>query len=576
MNQLRQPIVTVCGHVDHGKTSLLDRFRGTSLQGDEAGGITQRISFTKYPFEQIIKSCPLIKERGVNLEIPGFLFIDTPGHAAFTNLRKRGGSLADLAIVVISIKEGIKPQTAEVFNILRENKTPFIIALNKVDTLSGWRNSNEGMQASLERQPMHVRQEFDEAFLTFQGALQEHGFESSLFYEMSDFQKQVAVVPCSAKTGEGINELLFMLCGLCQRFLKERLALTDVAKGVLLEMKKDKSLEYAEAILYDGKLNIGDEIVVANMGEPVVTKVRSLSEIQPLSTKYSAVDGVGAATGVRMHLTNKEGLISGMPFQLVSDDLEKVKQQFKKDISSALQTDKQGVIIKADSLGSLEALITLLKQERIQILKAGVGPIGKTDVLSAKANLDINQLDAIVLGFNTELDDDVEVPKGVKVLTNSVIYKLIEDVSLWRKEREAEIVREKMLGLATICKMEILHKYVFRNSNPAIFGVKILGGKARINLPIIDDLGEQVSRVKSLQADKSTVDEASEGQELAIAFPGIAFDRRLKENTCLYSDISESQFKEFKKNKDLLTGHELQILQEIMVIKQKTKSDWGV
>ena len=143
---IRQPIVTVCGHVDHGKTNILDYFRGSSLQEMEAGGITQKISFTLYPSSQIKKACSLIEKNKINLEIPGFLFIDTPGHAAFTNLRKRGGSLADLAILVIDINEGIKPQTAEVIQILKANKTPFLIALNKIDNISSWRtNKNPGI-----------------------------------------------------------------------------------------------------------------------------------------------------------------------------------------------------------------------------------------------------------------------------------------------------------------------------------------------------------------------------------------------------------------------------------------------
>ncbi|HVY01986.1 MAG TPA: translation initiation factor IF-2 [Candidatus Nanoarchaeia archaeon] len=576
MAQLRQPIVTVCGHVDHGKTSLLDCFRGTSLQGDEAGGITQKISFTKYPLDQVHSVCPLIEKSGVKLEIPGFLFIDTPGHAAFTNLRKRGGSLADLAIVVISIKEGIKPQTAEVFQILRANKTPFVIALNKIDSLSGWRPGENGLKESIERQPMHVRSEFEEALLTFQGSLKDHGFDSALYHEITDFTKQIAIVPCSAKSREGIPELLFVLCGLCQRFLKERLVLSEEAKGVVLEVKKERGISYAEAILYDGHLEPGDEIVIASFGEPIQSKVRAISEILPLSTKYTSVETAMASTGVKIQLTNKEGLVSGMPFQEVSSNIDSVVKQFKKDMSQVISLDKQGVIIKADSLGSLEALITLLKQEKIQILKAGVGPIGKQDVLSAKANLSISPLDAVVVAFNVEMDEDVEIPKDVKVLKNPVIYKLIEDLGEWRRNREAEILRERMLGLATICKLEVMPQYVFRNSNPAIFGVKVLAGKAKVGLPFIQANGEQVSRVKSLQADKSAVEEATEGMEIAIAFPGITFDRQLKETKILYSDISESQFKTFKKNKELLTSSELQVLQEVMQIKQKSNPNWGM
>jgi translation initiation factor 5B len=571
---IRQPIVTVCGHVDHGKTSILDCFRGTKLQADEAGGITQKISFTKYPFDKIIETCPLIKEKGIKLEIPGFLFIDTPGHAAFTNLRKRGGSLADLAIVVVSIKDGIKPQTAEVLQILKNNKTPFLIALNKVDTISGWRHE-EDVKKAIENQPTNVKEEFDTCLLTFQGILKEHGFDSALFYEIDDFTKQVAIVPCSARTGDGISELLFVLCGLCQRFLKERLKVKKEAKGVILEVKKERGMEFVEAILYDGYLNENDEILVASFGEPVETKVRALEEILPLSVKYAAVSKASAATGVRMQLTNKEGILSGMQFQEAGKNSTKIREQFRKDVSSVMHLDKQGIIIKADSLGSLEALITLLKQNNIQILKAGIGPIGKQDVLSAKANLEINKLDALVLGFNVNLDDDVSIPAHVKVLKNDVVYRLIEDLTKWRTDRQTELDRERMMELATVCKIEILHEHVFRNSNPAIFGVRVLAGKARVGLPLIDENGEDVARIKSLQADKSSVEQAEEGRELAMALPGLAFDRHLKTKKFLYADVSEKQFKAFKQHKDLLTQKELQALNEIMQIKQRAKSDWG-
>jgi len=571
--KIRQPIVTVVGHVDHGKTSILDCFRSSSLQEQEAGGITQKISFTKYPLSQIKKVCPLIDKQGIKLEIPGFLFIDTPGHAAFTNLRKRGGSLADLAILVVSIKEGIKPQTAEVLQILRANKTPFLIALNKIDTISGW-SKHENLKESIESQAINVSQEFEEALLTFQGSLNEHGFDSDLYYNVSDFTKKVALVPCSAKTKEGIPELLLVLAGLSQKFLKEKLKTGEDAKGVILEIKKVKTMESIEAILYDGQLQEGDEIAIASFGEPIVSKVRALEEIQPLSAKYKSVKSAVAATGVRVFLTEKEQVLPGMLFQKVAGNIDKIKSEFKKEISQVTKLDKQGIIIKADSLGSLEALLFLLKQENIQVLKAGIGPIGKSDIISAKANLDINPLDAIVLGFNTELESDVEIG-NVKILTNDVIYKLIEDLQEWRKNKQADIEREKMLGLATICKLEILGKYVFRNSNPAIFGVRVAAGKVKVGIPIIDDKGESVARVKSLQHEKETVIEAKEGQELAIALPGIAFDRRLKDVKYLYADISESQFKQFKKNKELLSAGELKVLQEIVDIKKRT-AKWEV
>lgn len=557
-------------------TSILDKFRGTDVQAGEAGGITQKISFTKYPVSQICKTCSLIEESGVKLEIPGFLFIDTPGHSAFTNLRKRGGSLADLAVLVVSIKEGIKPQTAEVLQILKANKTPFVIALNKIDTISGWQKYNS-VKESIENQAIHVRQEFDQALLQFQASLQEHGFESELFYEVSDFTKKIALVPCSAKTGEGISELLFVLCGLCQKFLKSRLKMNKEAKGVILELKKNKAQEWHEAILYDGTLDVGDEIVIASFNEPIIAKVRTIAEIVPLSHRFNPVNSVSAATGVKMQFSSSENVLPGMPFQEVKseNELEQVKKEFKKEISRALELDAQGIIIKADSLGSLEALIVLLKQEKIQILKAGIGPIGKADLSAAKANLETAPLNAIVLGFNVSLDSDIEAISGVKILTNEVVYKLIEDISAWRKERQDSILKEKLMGLATICKLEILPQYVFRNSAPAVFGIRVSAGKIKTGIPLIDENGEEVAHVKSLQQEKATIDSALESQELAIALSGIAFDRRLKDIKYLYADISEKQFKEFKKNKDILSANELKVLQEIADIKRKKNEEWG-
>ena len=572
--KIRQPIVTVAGHVDHGKTSILDCFRGSCVQKGEAGGITQKISFTKFPLSQIKKSCPLIEKSGVGLEIPGFLFIDTPGHAAFTNLRKRGGSLADLAILVVSAKEGIKPQTAEVLKILRENKTPFLVAFNKIDTISGW-HKYSGLKESIESQAINVKQEFEESLLIFQGALAEYGFESDLYYEIKDFTKKIAIVPCSARTKEGIPELLMVLCGLSQKFLKERLKVSEIAKGVILEVKKEKGLEFIEAILYDGVLKEGDEIVIASLTKQViVSKIRALEEILPLCSKYKNIKEVSAATGVRLHLTAKEGIVSGMPFQKLENNLAEISQEFEKEIEGTINLDRKGIIVKADSLGSLEALLTLLKQGNVDVVKAGIGEIGKSDVVNAKTNLDINSLDAVILGFNVGVEENLEVGK-VKVFTGDVVYKLIEDLQEWRKTKQAEIEREKLMGLASVFKLEILPRYVFRNSNPAIFGVRVLGGKLDKGSFLIDENDEKVARVKEIQHEKENIDFANEGQEIAVSLPGVNFERRLGDKRFLYSDLGAKEFKKFKENKDLLSNSEKKVLQEIAEIKRKKNENWG-
>lgn len=586
-NKIRQPIVTVCGHVDHGKTSLLDSLRGSSVTETEAGGITQKISFTSYPLNQLRKTCPIIENSGLKLSIPGFLFIDTPGHAAFTNLRKRGGSLADLAILIIDINEGIKPQTSEVIQILKINKTPFVVALNKLDKISGWRyneSENSNLRKNIESQNQNTKQAFDEKLYRIIGSLNSYGFESDIFYNINDFTKKIALVPCSAKTKEGLSELMMILCGLSQKYLTQRLSLGEEAKGVILEIKKQKAINYIESILYDGTLSKNDEIAIANLnGELNKSKIRVLEEIEPLSVKFSPKEKIRAATGFRMQLTEKIEIIPGMPFIIYKNNEEEIKKQFKKEISEGINSllSSQGIIAKADSLGSLEALLAMLKQENIQIVKAGIGSINKNDIASAKANLKINELNAVIVGFNVSIDEDAkellaENKDSIKKITEEIIYKLIENLLEFRKTKRAEIEKRRLMDLATLCKIKIFSQYVFRNSNPAIFGVKIEVGKLKSGTELIDNKGEKIGRVKAIQSENKSVEEAQEGMEIAVSLPGVNFERELKEKEFLYSNISNSQFKTFKKNKDLLTGKETSLLQEIAEIKRQEKSDWGM
>lgn len=579
--KIRQPIVTVCGHVDHGKTSILDAFRGTSIQETEKGGITQKISFTSYPAEQLKKTCPLIEKSGIKLEIPGFLFIDTPGHAAFTNLRKRGGSLADLAVLVIDINEGIKPQTAEVIQILKHNKTPFLIALNKIDNISGWRTDlNLGLKKNIDSQARNIKDTFNERYMTIIGSLNSYGFNSDLYWDITDFTKKIALVPCSAKTQQGIPELIMMLCGLSQKYLKDSLKLKEDARGVVLEIKKEKFGNYAEAILYDGQLKKSDQIALANLGgEPIITKIRVLEEIEPLSVKFKPKEIIHASTGLRIQLIEKKEIFPGMPFEIYKNNLSELKEKFKKEIRENIKTNKNGIIAKADSLGSLEALLFLLAQANIPVLKAGIGNITKTDIISAKANMEINELDAIILGFNIYIEEEAGLllkEEKIKVLTNEVIYKLIEDAVEFRKQKAKEIEKTRLMALASLFKIKILHQFVFRNLNPAIFGIRVEAGKIKKDLMLIDEKGEKIGRIKNLQSEKKTVEDAGEGMEIAVSVSGANFERALKDKNFLYSDISEQHFRNFKKNKDLLSPNEMRTLQEIAEIKRKKKADWGM
>jgi len=577
--KIRQPIVTVCGHVDHGKTSILDKLRQSCVQKGESGGITQKISFTSCPIDYLKKTCPLIDKKGIKTNIPGFLFIDTPGHAAFTNLRKRGGSLADLAVLVIDINEGIKPQTSEVIQILKQNKIPFTIALNKIDNISGWKTNKEAeLKESINSQSQRTRQDFEEKYLTLIGSLNNYGFDADLFYKISDFTKKIALVPCSAKTGQGLSELFMVLCGLSQKYLENKLVLGKEAKGIILEIKKEKNNYYLESILYDGELSKQNSIAVANLeGKPLITKIRVLEEIQPVSNKFKPKEKIVAATGLRMQIAEKANILPGMPFTIYKNNEEEIEKKFKQQLTESIKTEKQGIVVKADSLGSLEALLTMLKQENIPVLKAGIGNINKNDVVSAKANFDINELDAVIAGFNVDINEEAREIKGsIKIITEDVIYKLIENLKEFRQEKRKEIEKNRLMKLSPLFKIKILHQYVFRNTNPAIFGIRVEIGKIIPRVALIDEKNEKIGDIKSIQSENKSVEEATEGQELAISVPGINFERRMKDVNFLYSDITESQFRNFKKNKDLLSSSETALLQEIAEIKRRQRIDWGI
>lgn len=578
MTKIRQPIITIAGHVDHGKTSILDKIRETSVQENEAGGITQKISFTTLPKENILKRAGQTLDKfKIPLEIPGLLFIDTPGHAAFTNLRKRGGSLADIAILVIDINDGIKPQTAEVMQILKANKTPFIIALNKIDNISGWQTSESlSFLEAIENQAINVKQNFDEKFYTIVGAIHSHGVNTEIYSKITDFTQNVAIIPCSAKTGEGITEILAILTALSQKFLKNRIEIKKLGKGVVIETKKDKAMNYLECILYDGKLTNKDEIAIASFNNPIITKIRNIQEVQPLNKGFKTESKVEAATGIRLQTISKKEILPGMPFQVITEKntLKKITEEFREEISEEIQTSEFGIVAKADSLGSLEALMVLLKQKQIPVIKANIGPISKKDVYLANA---LPEEDKIILGFNVELAEETKVDelKNIKILTNPVVYKLIEDLEEWKTQKLKDIERKKLDELPTISKITVLD-FVFRNSSPAVFGVEVNGGTLKKGERFINKDDIKIGQIKEIQEDRNTVQEAIKGKEVAISVPGLNFERQITMGESLYTNLSETQFRKFKKHKDLLSAEEKSVLQEIAQVKRRKNVTWGI
>jgi translation initiation factor 5B len=590
MKTLRAVICTVLGHVDHGKSSILDRIRGTTIVESEAGQITQAIGASIVPLSTINRICgSLLQALKIELTIPGLLFIDTPGHEAFTNLRKRGGNLADIAILVVDINEGFKPQTLEALEILKQYKTPFIVAANKIDLTPGWKVfPDQLLLKNIAEQDDEVVKLFERKFYNLVASLAEKNFNSERFDRVDDFTKQVAIVPCSAKKGTGIPELLMVIAGLAQRYLESSLKFNPhgQARGTILEIKQETGLGTTlDIILYDGTLKKNDNVVIGTLGEPIVTKVKALFEPMPLAemrdkkSKFEAVSSVTAATGVKIVVLEAKNAVAGMPLMSVTKDVDSIKDEIKKEVEDVLiETDGKGVVVKADALGSLEALIRLLKEHGVEIRRATIGNISRKDIAEAETNVDRNPLLAVVLGFNVELNPECKSileKKSVKVFTHKVIYSLIEDFEKWREEEKKRHEKEEIDKLVRPCKIQLMKGYVFRQSNPAIIGVDILAGVLKAGAPLMKD-GKQITVVKGIQQEKENITSASQGKQVAASLEHVTVGRQIHENDILYSSIPEEQFRQLKKLKSYLTYEEIEILKEIALIMRKENPMWGI
>ncbi len=578
---IRQPIIVVMGHVDHGKTSLLDRIRSSVVASREAGGITQHIGASEVPLGIIEKVAgPVLKQFGAKITIPGLLFIDTPGHEAFTNLRKRGGSVADLAILVVDISKNFEPQTYEALDILKEYKTPFVLAANKIDLTTGWRaQKTSSFVESLSKQERNVQDALEAKLYELVGKLSEAGFSSERFDRIKDFRKEVAILPVSAKTGEGIAELLVFTAGIAQKFLEARLNIEvkGPGKGSILEKKEEKGLgTTVDVILYNGTLNVNDTVAFATTTGIAKAKIRALlkpkalQEMRESSSKFYYVDSVAAASGVKI---SGVGFDDALPGSLIMSTEDKsYEKEIGAEIKDVFATEQSGIVLKADTIGSLEALSRLLANEGVKISKKGIGTVNKRDVLDAFSMRAIDPYNAVVLAFNVSAESDATQEAesaSVRIISQNIIYKIIDDYKEWldgQKKRERD---DAAKSLSFPCMVKVLPNTAFRISHPAIFGVDIVSGRLKSSVLLMNKQGDTVGRVRELQNNGMSVPEAKKGESVAISIDGITFGRQVKDNEVLYAHINDEEEQLLRsKFSYMLSDEEKELLNEISFIKR--------
>lgn len=576
---IRKPIITVLGHVDSGKTKLLDAIRGTTIAEKEAGGITQHIGATEVPIGVIMKtSGELIEKYKFMIGIPGLLFIDTPGHEAFTNLRKRGGSIADLAVLVIDINEGLQMQTHEAIDILRAYKTPFIIAANKIDRLRGW-HSNAGMVSrGIETQPQDALEALDTKIYELVGAMHTKGFSCERFDRVRDFTKEVPIIPVSAKTKEGIPELLMFLAGLSQKYLEARLKVAESgpAKGTVLELKEERGLgKTIDVILYDGKLKVGEEIVLGGQDGIITTRIRALltpkpmEEIRQPSEKFRNAEEVHAACGVKIAAPMLDKALAGSPLRAKSSEgIEEIRSEIAR---VTFDLNVLGPIVRADALGSLEAVVKLLSDRGLSVKKADIGEVGRKDVMEAETVMARDRYAGVIFAFNVHVDEAArkEAKKqGVKIFEEGVVYRLLEAYEAWVEEGKAREKEEKTAGIVMPAELRVMPNCIFRNTKPAIVGVKVVCGRLRPNTELMKD-GRVVGRVEQIQDNGKNLAEAKERDEVAVSIKGATVGRNLFENDELYSVIPRRQLERMGEFADMLSEGEMMLMEKIKTMEER-------
>ncbi len=585
--KLRQPIVVVLGHVDHGKTTLLDKIRGTTVAQKEPGQITQHVGASLVPANVIERIAePLKKLIPIKLKIPGLLFIDTPGHEAFSNLRRRGGSVADFAILVVDVIDGFQRQTYESIEILKARKVPFLIAANKIDRIPGWKpHPNQPFIYTIKEQEDYVKETLDELIYRMVGEMYKLGFRAERFDRIKDFTRTVAIVPISAKTGEGIPELLAVLAGLTQQYMAKKLMLAKgPAKGVVLEVKEEPGLGTTiDAVIYDGIIRKGDLIIVGGLEEPVVTRVRALLMPRPLQEirlhkgEFMHVDEVIAAAGVKIIAQGLEKVVAGAPLYVIPSEelIDEYAKKVKEEVEAAkIKTEIDGVIVKADTLGTLEAVVAMLRNKDIPVRLADVGAISKRDIIEAAVTLRSKKEYGVILGFNVKvLPEAAEEARkhGVKIFLNNVIYRLIEEYEEWLNKLREEERRRELESLVRPGKVRIIPGYVFRRSEPAIVGVEVLGGIIKPGYPLMREDGKRLGEIMQIQDKGKPIPFARAGQAVAISIRGrIMIGRHVDEGDVMFTDIPNTHVKILlTKYKNELSDDEIMTLREIVKIKRK-------
>ncbi|GAA6090279.1 eukaryotic translation initiation factor 5B [Tachysurus ichikawai] len=534
LEKLRSPVVCVLGHVDTGKTKILDKLRHTHVQDGEAGGITQQIGATNVPLETIVEQTKMVKNFDrENIKIPGMLIIDTPGHESFSNLRNRGSSLCDIAILVVDIMHGLEPQTLESINLLKEKKCPFIVALNKIDRLYDWKKSPDtDVVATLKKQKKNTKDEFDERAKAVMLEFAQQGLNAALFYENKDPRTFVSLVPTSAHSGDGMGNLIALLVELTQTMLARRLAHCDELRAQVMEVKALPGMGTTiDVILINGCLREGDTIIVPGVEGPIITQIRGLLLPPPLKelrvkNQYEKHKEVNTSQGVKILGKDLEKTLAGLPLLVAhkDDEIPVLRDDLVRELKqtlNAIKLEEKGVYVQASTLGSLEALLEFLRTSKVPYAGINIGPVHKKDVMKASTMLEHDPQYAVILAFDVKIERDSQEMAdslGVRIFSAEIIYHLFDAFTKYREDYKKQKQEEFKHVAVFPCKLRILPQFIFNSRDPIVMGVTVEAGVLKTGTPLCvpSKAFVDIGIVTSIEMNHKPVDTAKKGQEICV------------------------------------------------------------
>ncbi|EEZ93202.1 MAG: small GTP-binding protein [Candidatus Parvarchaeum acidiphilum ARMAN-4] len=569
---MRSPICAFLGHVDAGKTSIMDAIRDTMNAYKESGGLTQNIGSTEVPTDRIKEiASDLLSKFNINIKVPSILFIDSPGHEAFVTLRKRGASIADIVILTVDITEGIQNQTIESIEILKSYKTPFLIALTKIDTIRGfYKQENKSFLEFISKQNQDYIQKLDEKIYNLIADFSIYGFQAERYDRVKEFTKEISIIPLSSINSIGIKDLIVMIIGLSQRYLELDKQTSNSA--AILEEKNVKGLgKVYDAIVYSGKISVGDKVIVQTQNGTIENKIKGIMRLIPMEEsrenfgKYDSLSSIEATAPIRLILREPNAMIGTSITAFVSDEEKnKIIEEINAENVGYNNDESKGLVVCADSIGSIDAIRNIAKSFGIEIGKTKIGEPSKMDITTASIN------GGALICFNVPISRQTESMAeeySVKIISANSIYTLFDSYNEFEKELKNMNLEKKLERLKLPSKFVFIKGNIFRRSSPCVFGVEVLGGEIRQNYPIINVKGERVGRILDIESDKTKLNRAIIGDKVAISIDDAVYGRNIIDGDILYTDISMPDVMKFDDVAEELTSDYREVLSEIRKIK---------